>query len=97
MMEVVSLAEDNVILMGYITDGKIIEGEHKITQSKNKIKRVYYKEKAIPTKEALKSIEEADLIVLSMSSLFTSIIPNLLIEEVKTTIEQSKSKIMHVI
>ena len=94
--KVVPLTEDNVILMADTTDGKTIEGEHKITQSKNKIKRVYYKEKAIPTKEALKSIEEADLIVLSMGSLFTSIIPNLLIEEVKTTIEKSKSKIMYV-
>lgn len=94
--KVVPLTEDNVTLMAEMEDGSIIEGEHNITQKKGVIKKVYYKNKAIPTKEALKSIKEADLIVLSMGSLFTSIIPNLLIKEIVEEIENSKAKIMYV-
>lgn len=94
--KVVPLTEDNVTLLAEMTDGIIIEGEHNITQDKGKIKKVYYKENAIPTKEALQAIREADLILLSMGSLFTSIIPNLLIEEVIKEIEKSKAKIMYV-
>lgn len=94
--KVVPLTEDNVILMGEMEDGKIIEGEHNITEAKAKIKKVYYKDKAIATKEALKAIKEADLIVFSMGSLFTSIIPNLLIDEIREEIEKSKAKLMYV-
>ncbi len=96
--KVVPLTEDNVTLMAKLEDGTVIEGEHNITlrENKSKIESLYYKEEAIPTKEALKAIREADLIVLSMGSLFTSIIPNLLIEDVIKEIEKSKAKIMYV-
>ena len=94
--KVVPLTEDNVVLMGEMEDGSIIEGEHHITLNKNKIRRVFYKEEPIPTKEAVKALEEADLIVLSMGSLFTSIIPNLICEEILGAIDRSKGKIMYV-
>ena len=94
--KVVPLTEDNVTLMAEMEDGVIIEGEHHITEEKSKIKKVYYKESAVATKEALNAIKEADLILFSMGSLFTSIIPNLLIDEVVKEIEKSKAKIMYV-
>lgn len=93
--KVVPLTEDNVVLMGEMADGSIIEGEHNITQNNQPIKRVFYKEKPVPTKEALHAIEEADLILLSMGSLFTSIIPNLICEEIRDAIDNSKGKIMY--
>ena len=82
--------------MGEMEDGTIIEGEHRITEYKSKIKRVFYKEEPTPTKEAVKAIEKADLIVLSMGSLFTSIIPNLICEEILAAMARSKGKIMYV-
>ncbi len=94
--KVVPLTEDNVVLMADMEDGSVIEGEHHITETKAKIKKVYYKEEAVATKEALEAIRNADLILFSMGSLFTSIIPNLLIEEVVKEIEKSKAKIMYV-
>ena len=93
--KVVPLTEDNVVLMGEMTDGNIIEGEHNITMAKKKIKKVYYKEPATPTKEAINAIKEADLIILSMGSLFTSIIPNLICEEIIQALDESKAKIMY--
>mgnify|MGYP004459961269 FL=1 len=94
--KVVPLTEDNVTLMADMEDGSVVSGEHNITCSKEKIKKVYYKTPAVPTKDALKAIEEADLILLSMGSLFTSIIPNLLIKQVVKKIEKSKAKIMYI-
>lgn len=93
--KVVPLTEDNVVLMAEMEDGAIVEGEHNITSTKGKIKKVYYKEEAIATKEALEAIKNADLILFSMGSLFTSIIPNLLIESVVKEINKSKAKIMY--
>jgi len=94
--KVVPLSEDNVTLMAEMEDGTIVEGEHHITETKGKIKKVYYKEDAVATKEALKAIKSADLIIFSMGSLFTSIIPNLLIDSIVKEIENSKAKIMYV-
>ena len=94
--KVVPLTEDNVVLMGEMADGSVVEGEHNITENKNAVKRVFYKEKPVPTKEAVQALEDADLIVLSMGSLFTSIIPNLICEEIVEAIDRSKGKIMYV-
>ena len=62
----------------------------------DKIKKVYYKETPEVNPDVLKSIREADAIILSMGSLFTSIIPNLLCKEVKKEIDNSKAKIIYV-
>lgn len=94
--KVVPLTEDNVVLMGEMEDGSIVEGEHHITVNNQKIRRVYYREEPTPTREAVQALEEADLILLSMGSLFTSIIPNLICEEIVQAIDRSKGKIMYV-
>lgn len=94
--KVVPLTEDNVTLVAKMSDNKVIVGEEEITTYKGKIKKLYYKEKATATKEAIEAIKEADLILLSMGSLYTSIIPNLLLPEIVKEIEKSKAKIMYV-
>ncbi len=94
--KVVPLTEENVVLMGEMEDGTIVEGEHHITEYEGEIKRVYYKEEPVPSREAVKALEEADLIVLSMGSLFTSIIPNLICDGIIRAIDRSHAKIMYV-
>ena len=94
--KVVPLTEDNVTLMAEMEDGSIVEGEHHITVDRRNIKRVFYKEEPTPTSEAIKAILEADLIVLSMGSLFTSIIPNLICDKIVGALEKSSAKIMYV-
>lgn len=93
---IIPLTEDDVVLMGKMEDGTIMEGEHNITLSKKGIKDVYYKEVPVANVEAINAIKEADLIILSMGSLFTSIIPNLLCKEIIKEIDKSKAKIMYV-
>ena len=83
-------------LIGKMEDNTIIEGEHNITANKSQIKRVFYKEEPVPTKEAVKAIEDAELIILSMGSLFTSIIPNLICDEIRHAIDRSQGKVMYV-
>ncbi len=94
--KVVPLTEDNVVLMGKMEDGTLVEGEHNITESDLVIKDVFYKEKPIVNPNVIKAISEADLIILSMGSVFTSIIPNLICDGVVEAIEKSNAKIMYV-
>lgn len=93
--KVLPLSEDNLTLMGEQEDGTIIEGEHEITAHGN-IKRLFYKKDPIVVKEVLTSIKEADLIIISMGSLYTSIIPHLLCKDVVNAINKSKAKVMYV-
>ena len=83
-------------LIGQMKDGAIIRGEHSITQSEGQIERVYYETDVKINKNVLKEIKEADLIILSMGSLYTSIIANLLSKELIKTIDKSNAKIMYV-
>ena len=69
--------------------------EHNITKAKKKIKKVYYKEEPNISKELIREIKSADLIILSMGSLFTSVIPNLLSKEIKNAIDKSNAKIIY--
>ena len=93
--KVLPLTEDNVTLVAKMQDGNIIEGEHNITDYHGIINKVYYKEKAVATKEALQAISEADLIILSMGSLYTSIIPNLICNDIIDAIDASKAKVLY--
>ena len=94
--KVLPLTDDRVILMAQMKEGSIVEGEHNITDSEKIIKEVYYKKTPKINDKALKAIKEADLIILSMGSLYTSVIPNLLSKEMINTIDNSKAKIMYV-
>ncbi len=93
---VLPLSDDSVTLMGEMEDGSIVEGEHHITECSKKIKRVFYKKQPKVNKEVIAKIKEADAIVLSMGSVFTSIIPNLVCKEVIDAIDKSNAKIIYV-
>ena len=93
---VVPLTEDNVTLMAKMTDGSIVKGETEITASGKKIKKVFYEETPIITPLAIKEIREANIIVLSMGSIYTSIIPNLINKEIIDAIDNSNAKVMYV-
>lgn len=87
---------DNPVLMAKMKDGSIVMGEHNITKSSKEIEKVYYEKQVTVNPRVLKEIEEADLIILSMGSLYTSIIPDLLSKEILDAIDQSHAKIMYI-
>lgn len=82
-----------VTLEAILEDGTTVAGETKISRSKVAIKDVRLKPpKVKPIKETLDAIEEADLICLGPGSLFTSVIPNLLVEGVAAAIKRSAAR-----
>lgn len=93
--KILPFTEDAVTLMGEMEDNTIIEGEHHITEYPQKIKRVFYKEEPKINNKLLNEIKKADLIILSMGSLFTSIIPNLLSDKIKNAIDNSNAEIVY--
>lgn len=93
---VLPISEDSSLtLMGEDIDGNIIEGEAEITASNRKFKKIYYKEEPKVLPEVLSSIEEADLIIFSMGSLYTSVLPNIICKEVKEAFNNSNAPIMY--
>lgn len=92
---VLPLTEDNVILMGKMENDSIIEGEHNITEVNKKIVDVFYKEKPVICESVINAIKDADLIIFSMGSLYTSILPNLISEDIINVIDESKAKLMY--
>lgn len=92
---ILPLTEDEVTLVAKMKDGKVIEGEHNITEYNGKIREVYYKEEPVLNDLVEDAIREADLVILSMGSIFTSIIPNLLCKRVIKVLEETKIPIMY--
>lgn len=94
--KVLPLTEDNVTLVAEMQNGDIIEGEHHITESKEKIKKIFYKEEPVVNPFVIDSIKNADLVILSMGSLYTSILPNLICKDITHTLDKYNQKIMYV-
>ena len=80
----------NVVLEATLADGKKITGETRISRSRSRIERIALRpSRPKPLAGALKAIAEADLITLGPGSLFTSVIPNLLVDGVAAAIARS--------
>ena len=93
---VLPISEDSdLTLMGIDIDGNIIEGEEEITKSPQKIERVFYKNEPKVLKEVIEAISSADLILFSMGSLYTSILPNIICKEVKEALNKTKAPLMY--
>lgn len=92
---VLPFTEDSVTLVAEMQDGTIVEGEEKITKYNGQIKDICYKEIPNVNSSLIEAVKEADLIILSMGSLYTSILPNLIGNQMKEAILQSNAKIMY--
>ncbi len=94
--KVLPLTEDaNVTLMAEMTDGSVIEGEASITKSDKKVKRLFYKEQPEVLDEVKVAIKEADLIIFSMGSLYTSIFPHIISDDIREALDEVKTPIMY--
>jgi uncharacterized cofD-like protein len=82
----------NVSLEALLEDGTRVAGETRISRSKVGIERISLKpRKTAPLQETLDAISDADLITLGPGSLFTSVIPNLLVGGIAEAIERSRA------
>jgi uncharacterized cofD-like protein len=81
-----------VTLEASLPDGQIIAGETRIIKSRQPIERVFLNPRRCrPLRETLEAIAEADVITLGPGSLYTSIIPNLLVTGIPQAIEKARA------
>lgn len=82
----------DVHLKARLRDGRVIAGESRITRTRVPIRRLYIVPgRCRPLPETLAAIEEADLITLGPGSLYTSLIPNLLVRGIPEQIARSQA------
>lgn len=94
--KVLPLSEDSLTLMGETTEGNVIEGEEEITKANMKYQKFFYKEEPHILPEVFDAIKEADLIILSIGSLYTSVMPHIICKDVVEAIRNAKAKVMYI-
>ena len=88
---------DDMKLIATMEDGRVIYGESNIPEAHGKIKKIYTNpQRCTALPEVIQAIREADLIILGPGSLYTSVIPNLLIDGISEEIINSNAKKVYV-
>lgn len=95
--KVLPAANQNVVLHAEMEDGTVVSGESKIPFSGKKIKKVFLTPKNIkPLPESISAIRQADLIIIGPGSLYTSILPNLLVPKLGVEVCRSSAKKVYI-
>ena len=90
--QVLPVSDEPITLMAYLDDGTELVGETTVSSAEKPIRRlIIAPETAQPLPEVIRAIREADAIILGPGSLYTSIIPNLLVEGVVEAIQASEA------
>lgn len=90
-------ANQSVVLNAKMTDGTLVEGESKIPLANKTIDHVFLTPQHVESPpESLQAIESADMITIGPGSLYTSILPNLLVPGLAETLSKSKAKKIYI-
>lgn len=81
-----------ITLLAKMADGTVVRGESNIPNFDNRISEIFYDEKVEANSEAIDAILNADILIVGIGSLFTSIIPVLIIDGICDAIKKSKAK-----
>lgn len=80
-------------LVAEMDDGSRVEGETRLSSDPRRIRRLQLSSAPVPAhEEVLEAIADADLIVVGPGSLFTSLVPNLLVDGIATAIEEAPAE-----
>lgn len=90
--EIIPSSLEVLTLFAIMEDGTIVRGESNIPQFNNRIAKVFYERKIAPTQEALQAIHEADVIVYGIGSLYTSILPNVIVDGIAEQLKANPVK-----
>lgn len=80
-----------VQIAAVMRDGKTVVGESNIPEQKSQVFSVFYEEEVHGNKEAVEAILNADIVLYGIGSLYTSIIPNVIIPEIKEALQQTNA------
>ena len=94
--KVIPATLEPVVLGGIMVDGTQVMGETAIRDYQAKIKEIFLVPECGPLPETLQAINEADAIVIGPGSLYTSIIPNLLVKGISAAIAGSRASKFYV-
>jgi uncharacterized cofD-like protein len=95
--KVLPAANQSVVLHAEMEDGTTVSGESKIPYSGKKIKKVFLTPKNIrPLPETIQAIRQADLIIIGPGSLYTSILPNLLVPRLGDEVCRAQGKKVYI-
>ncbi|MCI1858780.1 MAG: YvcK family protein [Sporolactobacillus sp.] len=95
--QVLPAADQSIVLCAQMADGSMVEGESRIPTVDKKINRVFLRPADIrPLPESVEAIRSADLITLGPGSLYTSVIPNLLVPELAEELVRSPARKVYV-
>lgn len=90
--EIIPATTQVISLYARMDDGVIVKGEANIPTVSNHIREVFYDCEVEATPEAVKAIRKADLIIYGIGSVYTSILPNVIIPEIRTALRKTKAK-----
>ncbi|PIP63422.1 hypothetical protein CO165_02625 [Candidatus Roizmanbacteria bacterium CG_4_9_14_3_um_filter_33_18] len=99
MGKVIPVTLNKLHLVAEYENGKKVTGEGLIDENhseKSRIKNAYLEPQGKANPKAIKSIEESDYIVIGPGDLYTSIIPVLLVKDIKEAMKKSKAKIIYI-
>jgi len=82
---------EHVTLAAEMEDGRVVDGETAITGARGTIRRVWLEPNCSPVPETLSAIAEADMVVIGPGSLYTSVLPTLVVSGVAEAIARSRA------
>ena len=99
--KIIPVTYENTHLVARYDNGKQVLGEHFIDEPdgdlcKHRIVEVGVFPPASANKDALAEIKKADMIILGPGDLYTSVLPNLVVDGVAEAIRKSKSKVVFI-
>ena len=90
--DIIPSSTEVITLFAVMEDGTIVRGESNIPSFNNRISRVFYQSEVQASAQALAAIHEADIIIYGIGSLYTSIMPNLIINGIREELSKSSAK-----
>ncbi len=94
---VIPATTEKVVLSARMADGTVVRGESQIPKAGQAISRVFMEPGDVHAEgAALQAIDDADVIILGPGSLYTSVIPNILIENIRDHIRAAKAKKLYI-
>lgn len=94
--KIIPATAEIITLYARMEDGVIVKGEANIPSFDHRIEEVFYDKKVTADKDAVEAIKEADLIIYGIGSVYTSILPNVIIDDIQQALHETKAKKLYV-